>query len=99
MSNSPRVSVVISFLNSEKFLSLNSTYIAEHVLEIGDDKYTKKFGKDKVMKSVPTAMCWRLSAFSKGLSAHEFSERELDYYDRRYQMLITVKAPKQINNR
>jgi len=66
MSNSPRVSVVISFLNSEKFLSLNSTYIAEHVLEIGDDKYTKKFGKDKVMKSVPTAMCWRLSAFSKG---------------------------------
>lgn len=32
--------------------------------------------------------------FLEGMSAHEFSERELDYYDPRYQMLITVKAPK-----
>ena len=184
----------------ENFLSRNSTCIAGHVLEIGDDEYTRKFGKDKVKKSdilnydksfnpgttieadlssaphIPsdTYDCiiftqtlqfiydfrsaistlhrilkpggvllatlgaigntygegpsesdwyWLFTAssaarifeeqfptgkvevgphgnvlaaigFLEGLSAHEFSERELDYYDPRYQMLITVKASK-----
>lgn len=184
----------------ENFLSRNSTCIAGHVLEIGDDEYTRKFGKDKVEKSdilnydkgfnsrttieadlssaphIPsdTYDCiiftqtlqfiydfrsaistlqrilkpggvllatlgaigntygegpsesdwyWLFTAssaarifeeqfpagkvevgphgnvlaaigFLEGLSAHEFSERELDYYDPRYQMLVTVKASK-----
>jgi len=35
----------------EKFLENNSAYIKGHVLEVGDDSYTKEFGKDKVNKS------------------------------------------------
>lgn len=31
----------------EKFLPLNSEHVKGHVLEIGDDEYTRKFGKDK----------------------------------------------------
>lgn len=184
----------------EKFLASNSGHIKGHVLEIGDDEYTKKFGKDRVEKSdilnydkgfnprttieadlssaphIPsdTFDCiiftqtlqfiydmhsairtlsrilkpggvllatlggisntygvgpsesdwyWLFTAssasrifqedfpdagievtphgnvlaaigFLEGLSFHEFSENELDYYDPRYQMLITVKATK-----
>ncbi|MGD9653259.1 MAG: methyltransferase domain-containing protein [Candidatus Dadabacteria bacterium] len=184
----------------EKFLASNSRHIAGHVLEIGDDEYTKKFGKDRVEKSdilnydksfnprttieadlssaphisSDTFDCiiftqtlqfiydmhsaigtlkrilkpggvllatlggigntygigpsegnwhWLFTAssasrifleefpdtgmeitphgnvlaaigFLEGLSLQEFSESELDYYDPRYQMLITVKATK-----
>ena len=35
----------------EKFLSEHCRDIAGHVLEIGDDRYTRKFGRDKVVKS------------------------------------------------
>lgn len=35
----------------EKFLASNSGHIAGRVLEIGDDEYTKRFGKEKVKKS------------------------------------------------
>ena len=184
----------------ENFLASNSGRITGHVLEIGDDEYTKRFGKDKVERSDilnydrsfnprttieadlssaphipsdtfnciiftqtlqfiydlrsaistlnrilkpggvllatlggigntygigPSESDWHwlftvasasrifqeefsdtgieisphgnvLAAigFLEGLSAHEFSENELDYYDPRYQMLITIKAAK-----